>query len=364
MPSFVARSLGGGVDVDEPLISVCIPTYNGARYLAQCLESAVGQTYRHTEILINDDRSSDETRDIANRYAIKDNRVRLLENRHRLGLVGNWNRCVALARGEWVKFLFQDDLLESTCIERMLAAARISNSPIVACRRDIVFESGSGDVRRWYERHISLQGVFSDQRHVTAERFCEAVLDHMGLNFVGEPTVVLLSMAAFERFGPFNPDLIAVPDLEYWIRVASNTGLAVVPETLATFRVHPENASAVNARERGYHVNALDPLILMHQFAYHPAFSYLRARAVRRTPPFEFDRAFGESALRARRTPRRPTSEGSIGEWIEWKDLISRFPEMASSMPVRMAQLRMLRRRIRRGVARLTRGGFHPSASA
>jgi glycosyltransferase involved in cell wall biosynthesis len=115
----------------KPLVSVCIPTYNGAKYLKECLDSVLAQTFTDFEVLIVDDKSSDETLSIAQEYATYDPRFRVIQNECNLGLVGNWNRCVELAQGEWIKFIFQDDLIEPACLERMLAV-RKSESAITA----------------------------------------------------------------------------------------------------------------------------------------------------------------------------------------------------------------------------------------
>ena len=347
--------------MNEPLVSICVPTYNGARYLRECLDSAVGQTFRAIEIVIVDDASADETPAIAEEYARADDRVRLIRNPRRLGLVGNWNRSIELARGAWVKLLFQDDLLEPACIERMVAAAHPAGPPIVACWRRIVFEDMEELATHRYDRYAaeeSLQGVFALERLVSAERFCDAVLAHIGQNFVGEPTAVLVKRTAFEEYGTFNSDLIAVPDLEYWVRVAANTGIALVPETLATFRMHPGNATSVNVRNREYRL-AMDLVILLHQFAYHPAFSRLRARAVRRDPPIDLKSMFGDRAIRVRTRARVSYAKGSRDRWAEWGDVASRYPEMRSSPPFRMARLRRLRFRIRH-VARIAHGALFP----
>ena len=106
----------------SPRVSVCIPTYNGALYLQECMESILGQTFVGIEILAVDDRSSDKTRAILDSFAKRDARVRILSNARNLGLVGNWNRCIELAQGEWIKFVFQDDWIAPECLERMLDA--------------------------------------------------------------------------------------------------------------------------------------------------------------------------------------------------------------------------------------------------
>ncbi len=88
-----------------------------------------------------DDASTDGTRELAAGYAARDARVTIVRNERNRGLVGNWNHCAAIARGEWIKFVFQDDLLAPSCVERLLAAAR-GGCPLVSCARDFIFEPG------------------------------------------------------------------------------------------------------------------------------------------------------------------------------------------------------------------------------
>ncbi|MGH7488544.1 MAG: glycosyltransferase family 2 protein, partial [bacterium] len=114
----------------KPTISVCIPTYNGAAYLARCLDSVLAQTFSDFEVVIVDDRSTDESVAIARGYAERDSRVQVFRNDVNLGLVGNWNRCVELSRGQWLKFVFQDDIVLPKCMTQMLAAAGSSKVPI------------------------------------------------------------------------------------------------------------------------------------------------------------------------------------------------------------------------------------------
>jgi hypothetical protein len=118
--------------------------------------------------------------------------------------------------------------------------------------------------------------------------------------------------------------------------------------------VHPGSASSVNARDREYRLKAIDPLVLLHQFAYHPAFSPLRAAAARRNPPLNLKGMFGERALRARTKARSALEADESSErWAEWSVLASRYPEIESSLPITLARFRTWRRRIRRRTARL-----------
>ena len=342
--------------MSSPLVSICVPTYNGAQYLEACLASAVAQTHPNVEILVVDDGSSDGTVSIVRRYADGDPRVRLLQNRHRLGLVGNWNRCVDLARGEWLKFLFQDDMLAPACVERMLAGARASGRPMAVCDREIVFEDVPEETRRFYAPYQSKEspaGVFPRETDVAAERFSDACLEHLRHNFVGEPTSMLLHSSVFERFGRFNADLIAVCDVEYWMRVGVNAGLVRVPEVLASFRVHMLSTSAANAASHEYRMTALDPAIFLHELAFHPAFAPLRAAAARRRPPMDLRRMFAEQANQAQHRARssRGTS-GTPDALEEWRGVVAAYPRVERSLPVMMLQLRRTPRRVLRRLAR------------
>ena len=271
----------------KPIVSVCIPTYNGDKYLKECLDSVLAQTFTDFEVLIVDDCSSDETVKIAKEYADRDGRIRLIVNEQNLGLVGNWNRCIELAQGEWIKFVFQDDLIEPTCLERMLAASN-PNSFLICCRRNFLFEADVQETtRKSYEKfvtYLSLEGLFSGATEISSQDYCEAALDCIGVNFVGEPTSVMLRRRVFSTFGLFNPHLIQICDFEFWMRIASHTGLNYVPETLSTFRVHGESTSAANTKSsRKHRVWMLDGIVLLHDFAFHPAYTSLRTVARERS---------------------------------------------------------------------------------
>ena len=92
-----------------PLVSVCIPTYNRAATACEAVRSALAQTYSDLEVVV-DDASDDETCEPLR--ALEDPRVVLYRNAQRLGQVGNRNRTIELANGEFVKFLDSDDALE------------------------------------------------------------------------------------------------------------------------------------------------------------------------------------------------------------------------------------------------------------
>ena len=89
---------------DEPLVSICIPTYNRAGMIGRAIESALGQTHRNIEVIVVDNASSDNTDAIVAAYS--DKRLTYIKNERNLGLFGNFNRCIELATGKFLHILF------------------------------------------------------------------------------------------------------------------------------------------------------------------------------------------------------------------------------------------------------------------
>lgn len=264
------------------LVSICIPTYNGSKHLEACLDSVISQTYQNTEIIIVDDQSTDMTWELLNQYATKDNRIRLFRNETNLGLVGNWNRCIELAKGEWIKFVFQDDWLDRDCLRKMVATSEADGALLTVCRREFVFELVNDLVIAEYEKfsnHFSPEGQFPNQQRISSQEFCGVLLKHPAVNFLGEPTAMLIHSNAITHYGIFNPEFIQLCDLEYWARIGCNAGISYVPETLAYFRVHKNSTTSTNETNHTYLKNVIDPLRLSCEFAYSPQFLALRQTA-------------------------------------------------------------------------------------
>ena len=303
-------------------ISICIPTYNGEKYLAECLDSVGAQTYTDFEALVVDDCSSDTTVEIASDYASRDKRFSVLCNEKNLGLVGNWNRCVELAEGEWIKFVFQDDLIAPTCLERMLQAGA-SGYPLVFCRRAFSFEEGTADEKKRFYTETSelVARFFPDSQPMAAARFAELAAKNMGRNFIGEPTAVMLHTSVFPQFGGFNPNLAVSCDKEYWIRVGINTGVAHVPDELAVFRVHGGSVTSRSMAEREYRMNVLDELAILHEAVFNPHYEPVRKAA--QDMHLDLAAQFAERSLWAYGLAYRPAQDRSnpdgslLREWNE-----------------------------------------------
>jgi len=105
-----------------PRLSIGLPVYNGEDFLAESLDSLLGQTYEDFELIILDNASTDGTADICRGYAKQDSRIRYVRQPHNLGCAPNHNVLVQYARGELFKWVSHDDLYGRELIERAIEA--------------------------------------------------------------------------------------------------------------------------------------------------------------------------------------------------------------------------------------------------
>src|SRR6266404_5055686 len=110
--------LGGHIQGQRHhLISICVPTYNYARFLPDCIESIQQQTFSDWELLITDDCSDDSTPELVRRYAQSEPRIRYIVNEARLGMNANLQHAAHFAKGRYIKILCADDWLEPKYLE-------------------------------------------------------------------------------------------------------------------------------------------------------------------------------------------------------------------------------------------------------
>lgn len=140
-------SAGHGGATDDrgsgPLVTALVPTYNGARFITRTLDSLAAQTWPSLEILIGDDRSTDETLDVVRRFAEGRPNVRIVEREANLGWLGNSNDLMSRARGELMFFAFHDDVVAPTYVER-LAEALLGNERAVLAFSDMTVHEVDG----------------------------------------------------------------------------------------------------------------------------------------------------------------------------------------------------------------------------
>jgi len=225
------------MSISLPKVSICIPTYNYGQFIADTIESVLAQSYVDYELIVVDNCSSDNTRDIVSAYMAKDRRIRYYCNESNIGMVGNWNRCLQYTRGDYVKILCADDLLDPTCIERSMEFFdRYPNASLVTCIRQIVDEQLKPMADVAYADSTNIESG----RSVIRRCFFEG-------NLIGEPTAVMFRRKDAGR--GFDSRYKQLIDLEMWFHLLEKGDFAFIAEALCSFRQHEEQGTKSSIKE-------------------------------------------------------------------------------------------------------------------
>lgn len=271
----------------QPLVSICVPTYNGAAFIAETLDSALNQTYQNFEIVITDDKSSDSTLDICRSYAEKDSRIKVYENAQNLGLVGNWCECVEKASSKWVKFLFQDDLLVNNCVETMISSALKHQVDFVVCNREYIFEEGfDPKVRGHYEHGLPKpELIFENDRVYKPEETAKAISHHLFNNCIGEPPTFLFNKEKYSR-DDYPDNYFQLIDYIFILNKILVHDFVFVSDKLVKFRVHSssesmrnnnKNTSDTKAFHKYLYIQYLERIRICHDILNNPIFKDIKA---------------------------------------------------------------------------------------
>lgn len=123
-------------------ISVLIPAYNTGKYISECIESVIAQTYRNLEIIIVDDGSTDDTLEIAECYALNDSRISVVAVSHG-GVSNARNVCISHATGDYILFVDSDDWIGDNLCLNLLASATRNDADIVFSSMTVIPEEGN-----------------------------------------------------------------------------------------------------------------------------------------------------------------------------------------------------------------------------
>jgi glycosyltransferase involved in cell wall biosynthesis len=217
-------------------VSVLVPVWNGEAFLAECLESILAQDFADMGILIADDASTDGSVALVERYAAKDSRIRWWKNPNNLGLARNFNCCLRAAKGEYIKYVLQDDKLISPLAIRKMVEV-LDNHPevsLVGSASQILDEHSRVTKMRDYYK----PGIMDGRQ--TIMRCLERA------NLIGEPSLVMFRRAQTAQ--GFNEQLPQLLDLDMWFHLLEQGSFAYLAEPLCAFRQHAAQQTKVNRR--------------------------------------------------------------------------------------------------------------------
>jgi glycosyltransferase involved in cell wall biosynthesis len=253
-----------------PAISVCIPTYNGAKYIAQTIESILNQTFTDFEIIVSDDGSSDNTLEIVGSF--NDPRIVRIDRLSKVGAEANWNNAVATASASLVKLVCQDDLLYPQCLEvEVQTMNKSENQEVSFCfhLRDFVTPNS----RKLIARRVGYSNL---QKYSKTEILTKVV--RSGGNPIGEPMAVTMRKLSLNSAGKFRGDYVI--DLDMWSKLSDQGSALFIEQHLSAFRISKTSWTANLRKSQLSSVRALSKKLQIDSDGAITKFDLLRGKIV------------------------------------------------------------------------------------
>jgi Glycosyl transferase family 2 len=218
--------------MSKPLVSVVMVTCNVERFLAEAIESILGQTLKDFEFIIVDFGSTDQSRAIVSSYAAKDNRIALHDIPH-CGLAEARNAGGFLATGKYIAIMDADDISEP---DRLMSQVRFMEE-----HPEVGFVGGSIEWIDAAGRSIRIESFPGGNREIQAALPTSCVFC--------QPTVLMRS-DAFNFVGGYRRAFFLAEDYDLWLRMAEHYECANLPKVMLRYRSHPHQVQLRRVREQ------------------------------------------------------------------------------------------------------------------
>lgn len=222
---------------EQPLVTICVPVYNGDKYLYECLKSISLQTYNNWECVVNNNCSTDRSLEIAQSFALNDHRFKVFTNDAFIPVVPNWNRVFFNANKEakYLKFVQADDWIYPECIERMVDLFE-TDAEIGLC----------SSYRIDSTRVLPINFNVYDGKIFNGKEILYKHLSHQ-LDIIGSITTVMFSMYYLKKIERFpaifdESNYHIDSELDYEIMYMSKVGF--IPQILTYTRRHKESGTS------------------------------------------------------------------------------------------------------------------------
>ncbi len=210
-------------------VSIVLPVYNGEKRVAKAIDSILNQTYSNFELIIVNDCSTDNTKDVLEKYAIKDSRIRIVSNEINLKLPNSLNHGFEEATGDYYTWTSDDNAYKPDAISVMVDYLDSNDDvDMVYCDFDVVGLDGT---------YISTTELLEPDEL----RFQNAV----GACFLYRKELA-------QKVGKYDADLFLAEDYEYWMKAYLNGNLHHIPQVLYEYGWHDESLT-VKKRHQVYH---------------------------------------------------------------------------------------------------------------
>ena len=239
--------------MNHPLVSVVTPFHNTAAHLAECIESVLAQTYPCIEYVLVDNCSTDGSEEVAELYARRDRRIRLIRRSQLLSQVQNYNAALAeiSADSRYCKIVQADDFIFPDCLRLMVQAFEQSETVGLVSAYDL-----KGDVVRG-------SGFPNRTGPISGRELARLVL-RTGIFVFGSPTTVMYRSSLVRGCHPFYDEDLLHEDTEKCMQILETWDFCFVPQVLSFLRLCD---GSISGTARTFQPNALDRYIIVQRFS-------------------------------------------------------------------------------------------------
>lgn len=259
---------------NTPLVSVCIPVYNNSDFIKETMKSVLKSSYRNIELILVDDNSTDTSLEVMKKaakgfveealasdfYDFSDKEltykassangkiheidkndfpkinkeahtILLFHNSENLGMAGNWNRCLELTNGEYIKLICADDLIDESLISREVQILQAYPN-VLSVESDTEFRDSEGRSQGFYKRYRK-SGV------VDGKEIAKYSLFHR--DYLGAPLANMFRKSSYDEYGGFDTDFSYIIDYEFFMRLAVKGKVYIIHEPLNFFRIREDS---------------------------------------------------------------------------------------------------------------------------
>lgn len=237
--------MSGTVKSEMPVVSICIPIYNGYKYIGETIHSILKQEYPRVEIVVQDNASDDGTWEILEQLASEYSNIYIERNKENIGAVGNWNRVIDRGSGDYVMWLSGDDLLEPGFITKCVEVFQNENVDVVT-------------TNFYFLEH--------DEKKIRSKKVSAGIYRHFYGKLLRSPMLFTINFTVFTKDilnkmrirGNVLVNQKFTFDYDLWLRL-SLIGAKVyyVEDPFGTYRIHDTNMSKQRKRLRRLTIMAI-----------------------------------------------------------------------------------------------------------
>lgn len=244
------------MDKNEPLISVIIPTYNCGRYIKRAVDSIMQQTFNNFEIIIVDDGSDDNTKEMLADSLVKNNKIKYIFQINQGHAIAR-NRGVKEARGEFIAFLDADDYWDPRKLEKQLEV--FNKNPAIDLVHSNVYVFNEGE-----ENKPRLPGISIDYNKFTQDKLYKKLLF---FQIDVRIQTIMLRKSIFEKIGDFDENLtrLGCEDREFNLRVFKECKTYFINDYLAYYMLRKDSESKNTKKMRAGRVYLIEKSIKDHK---------------------------------------------------------------------------------------------------